>query len=336
MRLRAAHPSEAEALSALAMRAKAHWGYAPETLASWKDELRISAADISSKLTFAGVAGEEVVGFYSLSPGETDWELDNLWVAPEHMKRGYGRALLDHALARARQGGATAVIVDSDPNAESFYAECGAVRVGQVAAPIAGHPHRVRPQMRFSIAYVPLAFSTARLVMRRPKARDADAVFEYASDPEVTRYMDWKTHTGKGESLDFSERSNARWASGEEYTWVITEAPSDVAIGALSCRFRSGTVDFGYVLNRRCWGRGLATEAARAIVDRLFSLDAVERVTATCDTENVRSARVLEKAGLRLEGLVPSGMVRPNLSPDPRDACFFAASRITPGKRSPP
>jgi molybdenum cofactor cytidylyltransferase len=65
------------------------------------------------------------------------------------MHRGIGRALLAHALATAARGGAAEVIVDADPNAESFYLECGAIRRGEVAAPIAGQPNRVRPQLAF-------------------------------------------------------------------------------------------------------------------------------------------------------------------------------------------
>jgi len=60
-----------------------------------------------------------------------------------------GRELLNHALARAAQGGASEVTVDADPNAESFYLACGGTRRGEVPAPIPGQPERVRPQLEF-------------------------------------------------------------------------------------------------------------------------------------------------------------------------------------------
>jgi len=66
------------------------------------------------------------------------------------MARGVGRLLLIHALEAAARGGAAEVTVDADPHAESFYLECGAVRQGDIAAPVAGQPTRVRPQLAFS------------------------------------------------------------------------------------------------------------------------------------------------------------------------------------------
>lgn len=150
MLVRAAVEHEAELLSALAMRAKAHWGYSAEVLERWRSELTISPTTVRTKRTFVAVVDGEVVGFYSLAPSETSWHLDNLWVLPEFMHRGIGRALLSHALATALHGGAAEVTVDADPNAESFYLGCGAVRCGELSAPIPGQPGRVRPQLLFN------------------------------------------------------------------------------------------------------------------------------------------------------------------------------------------
>lgn len=150
MVIREAATSEAATLSALALEAKAHWGYSPETIESWKDELLISSAEVASKPTYVGAVDGNVVGFYSLAPSGQVWELDNLWVAPQFMRHGVGRALLTHALEVAFQGGASCVTVDADPNAESFYLSCGAIRCGERFAPIPGQPYRVRPQMVFN------------------------------------------------------------------------------------------------------------------------------------------------------------------------------------------
>lgn len=60
---------------------------------------------------------------------------------------GIGSALLGDAAARAAATGAHVLAIDADPNAESFYLANGARRVGEIAAPIEGHPDRVRPQM---------------------------------------------------------------------------------------------------------------------------------------------------------------------------------------------
>jgi len=149
MNIRPAAESEAPILCDLVMRAKAHWGYSAETLERWRPELAVTPADVRERPAFVAMADAEIVGFYSLRTFRTVWELDNLWVLPEFMHQGIGRALLAHALATAARGGASEVTVDADPNAESFYLEFGAIRRGDVPAPIPGQPKRVRPQLAF-------------------------------------------------------------------------------------------------------------------------------------------------------------------------------------------
>jgi len=147
--IRPAKGREAQALTALALEAKAHWGYPADTLESWKRELTVSTQAITSRPTFVAVIGDEIVGFYSLLPSHDAWKLEDLWVLPRFVERGIGRALVAHALETAARGGALSVTVDADPNAESFYLACGGVRCGEVPAPIPGEPGRVRPQLAF-------------------------------------------------------------------------------------------------------------------------------------------------------------------------------------------
>lgn len=168
---------------------------------------------------------------------------------------------------------------------------------------------------------------TDRLILRRPSLSDAAAILEYASDPEVTRYMTWQTHTDIQDTVEFLESSTQRWKSGEEFGWVITIKAEDQVIGAVGCRIKGYMADFGYVLNRNFWGRGYATEAANAVVSWVMSLPEIYRVWATCDTKNFASARVLEKVGLSCEGKLRYSMIRPNLSPIPRDTFIFAKIR---------
>lgn len=173
----------------------------------------------------------------------------------------------------------------------------------------------------------PETLDTDRLRLRRPQMSDAGAVFDYARDPEVTRYMDFLRHTAIGTARDFMQRCTASWESGEEYSWLLTVKPDDLAIGTIACRVRGRDVDFGYVLHRNYWGQGFATEAARAVVEWIWSLESIDRIWATCDVENLASARVLEKAGLSKEAVLPRSMVRPNLGAEPRDTLLYSRMR---------
>ena len=151
MHIRSAVAGDADELSALAMRAKAYWGYAEAQLEAWRPSLKVLGESVSARPTFVGEINARIIGFYSLVPSAAAWELDNLWVAPEYMKHGVGRALVTHAAQTAAAGGATSILIDADPNAEPFYAACGAKRVGEVGAPIAGQPNRMRPQLMLAV-----------------------------------------------------------------------------------------------------------------------------------------------------------------------------------------
>ena len=101
----------------------------------------------------------------------------------------------------------------------------------------------------------------------------------------------------------------------------------DQVIGMIGLRPRGSKADIGYVLARPHWGRGLMTEAGRAIVDLAFADPAVYRVWAVCDADNAASARVMEKLGMTLEGTLRRWIVHPNVSDAPRDALCYSRIR---------
>lgn len=132
--IRTALPTEAEALSNLALRSKAFWGYSDAFMDACRSELTYSADQIASDTHVVGVAEVDglVVGFYVLTTLSADAvELDALFVEPDAIGNGHGRALMDHAARVAAQNGATSLTIQSDPNAADFYRACGGVCVGE-------------------------------------------------------------------------------------------------------------------------------------------------------------------------------------------------------------
>jgi RimJ/RimL family protein N-acetyltransferase len=163
--------------------------------------------------------------------------------------------------------------------------------------------------------------------LRRPRLSDAAAIFDYASDPEVARYADWPFSSKLESVIELLRGRESAWNSGSEFYWVLTLPSDDRAIGAIACSVSGHAAEFGFLLNRRFWRNGYATEASRAIADWIFSVPSVWRLAATCDVENVASARVLEKTGLTREGIMRRAIVRPNLSAEPRDAFLYSRVR---------
>ena len=172
---------------------------------------------------------------------------------------------------------------------------------------------------------LPRHLTTARLRLREPRLSDASAIFEgYTQDPEVTKYLVWAPHQAISQTRAFLEQCVAGWEARVTLPYVLTLAAEDRAIGMLEARLRSHLVDVGYVLGRRHWGQGLMSEALSELTSVCLSFPEVFRVQATCDADNIASARTLEKAGFRLEGRLERHTVHPNLSPYPR-ACFMYA-----------
>jgi GNAT superfamily N-acetyltransferase len=145
--LRAARADDDAALTAIARQAKAHWGYPRQALALWRADLTVTRASIAAMPTVVAERDGAVLGFFQLRLDGPRAELEHLWVRPDQIGQGIGRALLMRALDDSAAAGHGMLQIDADPHAEPFYRACGAVRVGVVAAPIEGEPQRVRPQM---------------------------------------------------------------------------------------------------------------------------------------------------------------------------------------------
>jgi len=178
------------------------------------------------------------------------------------------------------------------------------------------------------MVHAPEVLTTERLVLRRPRLSDAAAIFaEYAQDLEVTKYLIWRPHREIKETVDFLAGCLARWESGEELTWGLTRKDGDRVIGMVACRVRGHAGDIGYVLARHYWRRGYATEAVRAVVEWVASVEPVFRVWAVCDTANAASARVLEKVGMSREGVLRRWIMHPNVSSEPRDCFVYSMVR---------
>jgi len=151
MKIRRARPDEAAELTELVIAAKSRLGYSAAQLEAWRPSLVVTPELLEQQPAFL-MERDRLIGFCSLRIDGQRCRLENLWILPREMRQGYGRVLLDHVKAFAKEAGATEMLIDSDPNAEGFYVRCGATVVRRVAAPIEGQPDRHRSQLRLLLA----------------------------------------------------------------------------------------------------------------------------------------------------------------------------------------
>jgi GNAT superfamily N-acetyltransferase len=144
--IRPARIEEAPALSQLCFRSKAVWGYDEAFMALARGVLQVGAEQIAAgDVWVATAADRSVAGIMALGPSkEPDTlDLDKLFVEPQRIRTGAGRALMAHAIDEARRRGAKRLTILADPNAAGFYERNGARRIGE--APSDAIPGRSVP-----------------------------------------------------------------------------------------------------------------------------------------------------------------------------------------------
>jgi RimJ/RimL family protein N-acetyltransferase len=172
----------------------------------------------------------------------------------------------------------------------------------------------------------PEHIETKRLALRMPFLTDAAAIFNsYAQDTEVTRYLTWRPHKNIRETEGFLSDCVSAWGGNARFPYVITLKENKEVIGMLEVRINDFKADVGYVMCRQHWGKGMATEALRGLVEWALGQESIYRVWALCDADNRASARVLEKVGMQCEGVLRRQILHPNISDKPRDCYCYAA-----------
>lgn len=154
--------------------------------------------------------------------------------------------------------------------------------------------------------------ATPNLALRELEQDDLGAVQGWATDPEVCRFMTW------GPNTDEDTRAFLAFAATERrreprVTFELGVEHEGRLVGAGGLRIRSASNhsgDLGYALRRDRWGLGWGTEVARALLRFGHEHLGLHRIWATCDVDNVASARVLEKIGMLREGRMKHHMRR--------------------------
>jgi [ribosomal protein S5]-alanine N-acetyltransferase len=157
------------------------------------------------------------------------------------------------------------------------------------------------------------ALPTERLILRKVSVDDRDAIFAWAKDPEVTRYGSWGAHRTPHDTETFIESCVDQYHSEGLGPWAIELRETNTVIGTcgfgyLNRQDRCGGI--GYFLARPHWGKGHATEAVFAVLRFGFGALALNRIEARCMPENTASERVMQKVGMKFEGLLRQAMFK--------------------------
>lgn len=171
-----------------------------------------------------------------------------------------------------------------------------------------------------------MELTTARLRLREFVPSDLGWLQPITESTEVTRYTDWGPN--KIEDTEAFLREAATYGRGPDaFAWAVV-LQDGTGIGSASLATTSTAnrrATFGYMLDAARWGNGYATEVAQAVLQFARTGLGAHRVEATCHPENAASVRVLQKAGLQLEGHLHDHML---VRGSWRDSLLFAV--VTP------
>ena len=142
--IRSARVADLPALNRISWLAKSHWGYPEEWMERWKPDLELKEVDLDQQQILVLMDAEQPIGFSAVENLPEHIEVNHLWLFPTYIGKGLGKRLLQQSLTKAFVSGKP-IIVDSDPNAEGFYANFGFITFEQVAS---YPPGRFLPRMR--------------------------------------------------------------------------------------------------------------------------------------------------------------------------------------------
>lgn len=165
----------------------------------------------------------------------------------------------------------------------------------------------MNPQDLSRIVWAQTPLTTARLVLRPLRPEDANAIFHYAHDPEVTRYTVWDAHRTVEDSRRFIEQTIAAYLRGENAELAMELKEDKKVIGtcgmvSVSAEHCRGEVVFA--MAKEHWGGGLMAEALKAVLAFGYGPLQLNRVWARVDPDNMNTVRLLMRAGWHYEGLL--------------------------------
>ncbi len=146
---------------------------------------------------------------------------------------------------------------------------------------------------------------TERLILRPLRMSDAQDLFAFAQDPQVSRHVLWDPHTSLLDSRRFLRAARRQYRRGQPSSFAVTLKDSGRMIGTVGFMWVNVeylSAEVGYSLSRDYWNRGIMTEALRRVVQFGFDELRLNRIEAQHETDNPASGRVMEHVGMKYEG----------------------------------
>ncbi len=256
-------------------------------------------ADIDNVILL--VNGEKPIGCAGLKRVDnTTAEVKRVFITDEFRHHGFGRKMISEIEHLAKNKGYKILLLETGKSlkgAQALYASCGFSLIENYG-PYAGLESSVC--MKKNIGNY---LETERLILRPIKNSDANDIFEYSKNPNVGPAAGWEPH----KSIEDTRKIMKDIFIGKENIFGMVLKSSGKIIGSIGLhtdprRNNPRVLMLGYAMSEYCWGKGLMTEAAKAVIEYGFHELPIDMISCTCYTFNSRSRRVIQKCGFEYEG----------------------------------
>lgn len=283
------------------------------------------AEDIKLMETWTVKVDSKVVGFVGINKhNEHTAEVHVMGILQDYHRQGLGKKLLEECEINLGQQGFKYLTVKtlsaSRPNKEydqtrEFYLKYGFIPIEEFKT-LWGEDNpclMLIKNLSPALNWTPPVISSERLILRPIVASDVRAIFEYCSDPEVSKHTTWDAHKTIEDSkrlVDYAH-SNYRKGMSEPYAIAFKSDPINMigSVGWFWSSKASKSIEIAYALARPHWGKGIITEACRAAINQAIKENDIHRITSRCIAENLASAKVMEKLGMIYEGTQRQAML---------------------------
>ncbi|MBR5191907.1 MAG: GNAT family N-acetyltransferase [Clostridia bacterium] len=148
-----------------------------------------------------------------------------------------------------------------------------------------------------------LTLKLNRITLRKFYLEDAFFMFKnWANSSKVTKYLRWKPHQTEEQTKDVINSWVKNYKEQNFYQWAIVLNKINQPIGSITAIIKENeTAHIGYCLGEKWWGKGIATETLKGVIDFLFEKVKVNRIESQHEPENIASGKVMQKCGLKYE-----------------------------------
>ena len=163
--------------------------------------------------------------------------------------------------------------------------------------------------------YLYKELDTVRLYLRHISLDDAQSIYEYSSDIFNTKYIMWNVHGSVSDAYDYIDSMFDIDKAGKTFTWAVQEKESAAMIGTIDLVYNEsyGVYEVGYILNKRFWGKGYATEALNAVIGFAKDVLKLDKIAGAVFSVNEKSRQVLEKCGFEFVKIIENYHSRPDV-----------------------